>query len=730
MASLTEIRAQNPQYNDLSDQDLADALHRKFYSDVPKGDFYKKIGLGAAPAGPSPEQTQADYLRSYGNYPSDNPANVSQPDTLRENPSDLLTKATGALGNYADAAMMGGADEALAGIRSVFPGNTFKGELSRLEQARRDYNADNPTAGTAATVAGVVANPLNVVGGEFVSMGRTVPARIGRAVTSGAAAGGVTGVAATEGGSEERALGGALGAGLGGAAGLVGQPGAELLGFGGKKATEGARAIINTLRNQSQARQNPQLQADKLLARAFMQDRVPLGQGPAPLPNALPGQGLINMGGENVQKLGRLATVAPGEARTMAADFFENQSQGAPDRAADALRGMSDRGYYGTVEALDAAKQANAAPLYKAAHEANQSVSSPVIDRILATPAGKSALNEAATMMQNDRSLMGVPDSELTALVNELVSLGKMEAPNTGKGVASGLKLRSLDYVKRALDDQYESLVRAGQNTKANIILGLKKDLVSELDKADTTGLYKQARAAWAGPSHAVEQVEKGREFYKMRGKPADAIREFSDMTPEDKELARIGFVRDAIEDVGNVGDNGSVYLKTFGNQNKRALAEVMFPDRASFDKFATQMRAEKQMLAANRSTIGGSPTSRIDAEKSDAAIQGASDVLTVAQAIKNGSPLQLLGLGLDKAQNLGRGITPEVADALANRLFTSDPVQIQRVLSQTGAMRPAPTAALSPGLMQFGRRTPLVPLGAMGAGQAGAAIATPPRGR
>lgn len=45
MASLQEIRQQYPQYSDMSDQQLADALHKKFYSDMPKGQFYSRIGL-------------------------------------------------------------------------------------------------------------------------------------------------------------------------------------------------------------------------------------------------------------------------------------------------------------------------------------------------------------------------------------------------------------------------------------------------------------------------------------------------------------------------------------------------------------------------------------------------------------------------------------------------------------------------------------------------------------
>jgi hypothetical protein len=47
MATLAEFRSQNEQYNDVPDIQLADALHQKFYSDIPKDKFYQQIGMGA-----------------------------------------------------------------------------------------------------------------------------------------------------------------------------------------------------------------------------------------------------------------------------------------------------------------------------------------------------------------------------------------------------------------------------------------------------------------------------------------------------------------------------------------------------------------------------------------------------------------------------------------------------------------------------------------------------------
>lgn len=49
MATIAEIRQQYPQYSDMSDVQLADAFHSKFYSDIPKDTFYQQLGMKTTP---------------------------------------------------------------------------------------------------------------------------------------------------------------------------------------------------------------------------------------------------------------------------------------------------------------------------------------------------------------------------------------------------------------------------------------------------------------------------------------------------------------------------------------------------------------------------------------------------------------------------------------------------------------------------------------------------------
>lgn len=63
MTTIAQIRKKYPQYADLSDQVLADKFHDKFYSDMPKSDFYSKIGFDPSQLN-SKGMSAADYARA------------------------------------------------------------------------------------------------------------------------------------------------------------------------------------------------------------------------------------------------------------------------------------------------------------------------------------------------------------------------------------------------------------------------------------------------------------------------------------------------------------------------------------------------------------------------------------------------------------------------------------------------------------------------------------------
>lgn len=45
MATLAQFRTKYPQYNDMPDVELADSLHQKYYSDIPRPQFFQQLDI-------------------------------------------------------------------------------------------------------------------------------------------------------------------------------------------------------------------------------------------------------------------------------------------------------------------------------------------------------------------------------------------------------------------------------------------------------------------------------------------------------------------------------------------------------------------------------------------------------------------------------------------------------------------------------------------------------------
>ena len=66
--NIAEIRKKYPQYDDLSDEQLARGLHSKFYSDMDFGEFSNKIGLNSAKLPQVSDEARAQIAQNIKNY--------------------------------------------------------------------------------------------------------------------------------------------------------------------------------------------------------------------------------------------------------------------------------------------------------------------------------------------------------------------------------------------------------------------------------------------------------------------------------------------------------------------------------------------------------------------------------------------------------------------------------------------------------------------------------------
>lgn len=491
MASIAEIRAKYPQYNDMSDQQIADALHTKFYSDIPRQEFDAKIGLAPVspdtpPAGAKPgSKAYADWAMLQARAGKELPQVTK--DLGFNNPySDLQGKFTAGFTSAVDAVPFVGpslldmAQKTRASVQGV--------PVEDVQRESRLSREANPITSGVGTVAGAVLPFLPLGGvpgvGRVLGMhGNLLSRSLFGSISGGAIAGGDSFV--RSGDLKQAGTSALLGGAFGGVAPL---------------AFAGAGKAWNALTGRSASK------AATNVGRAMADD----GIDPASLPSRLSALGpdamLMDLGPNLQSQAGALAAV-PGsgqkairEAVTQRASAKAKTARVTDDVTATVGQGPEiDLLKQQTV----AAQKAAADPLYDAVRDVPLPVSGNFAF-VLRTPMGKQAFREAAIMAAND-----------------------------GKQV-NGLTVGLVDYAKRALDDIARVAGRSGKNTEAGQAGDLARILLTEADKV-VPG-YKAAREAFAGPAAVLEAVDNGTQVFSKDITVGQLERMLKAMTASEKD--------------------------------------------------------------------------------------------------------------------------------------------------------------------------------------------------
>jgi len=425
---------------------------------------------------------------------------------------------------------------------------------------------------------------------------------------------------------------------------------------------------------------------------------------------------LADVGGANVQKLAKTILNTPGAGANNTANFLQGRQRQMGARVQDMVKaGFGNNAEFNdTIGNLQAAQQQQAAPLYQQAYAANQNIQSPALDRILKTPAGQSALKTAAVKMQNDMSLMGVNDPELmeqAQLAGQYVpGSGGQYVPGSG-GIASGLKLQTHDYVKRAFDDQIGMAQRAGENDNVRLLSNLKNGYIKALDAADSTatqgnpGLYAQARAAYSGPAKSLDALDMGRNF--MNEDSQVTAQDVAGLSDADKNFFQIGAAR-ALSDKAAANPSNTIKNVLTNDLWKQRLQAAM-PSQNHYYDFLTNAQNEATMQGTKNAVMGNSTTASQLKDMAEENGQIAKmpydlnvgNIIDASQGDFKGTALQI---GKHYAQKLTNP-NPGVADQLGQMLFSSNPQQNTATLQawrQYMAPKPPVPFAISPQLNPF----------------------------
>lgn len=562
----------------------------------------------------------------------------------------------------ADIMSLGLADElaaaggALTGIGGEFGDYDRNLRVQRITQDQRDM-AD-PIASTAGRVAGGITqgvgmarNGLSLLGN--VPAGAGLSARVGAGALEGAAYGGAYGLGSGEGASDRIAQG------LGGAAA------GGLIGGSVPVVASGLKAVAKPVVDAVSARVNPGKYASTKIAERLANSNMSVDQAARRMEDS--GLSLADVGGKTTRNLLRTASNIPGKGSDRIATQLTLRQMGQGDRLKAVVgRTLADPDGYMAAkdEIADTAKRI-AAPLFREAEKTPIHFSEE-LEAILNTPAGKRALADASELAANEQ----VPFQQLFVNIADDGSATVKRVPDQ----------RAWQYIKQAMDDmvdaETDSLTKKVSNP-GRIINNLKNKLLAELDAQNP--VYAEARKAWGGQQSLDKALEFGRNA--MTQTPESVRRTLSAMGPAEKEAARAGaaeWIRNSI-DQRNFTQNA--ILKFFSNRQQYKNLRALFDNPDQFKTFRQAVFAEAKKRGTYEAVKGNSTTAAQLADMMDTGglQEGFNTARTAVTAGPVTATLQWVG---SRLKMLG-GLTPDVADNIAQRLMASNPDKVRQVAAE-----------------------------------------------
>lgn len=409
--------------------------------------------------------------------------------------------------------------------------------------------------------------------------------------------------------------------------------------------------------------------------------------------------GVLADTGENMQRLTRNLTQGPGETAQRAKDVLGGRQASEKTRMISTLReNISPRLYYDVERETNRAMK-QAAPFFKSAFRSNRSVSSPIIDKILLTPAGRDAMAFARQRVQNRMAKMAVPDKELTEQLGELVARGEA-APMPG-GVASGLKLETLDLIRQDLYDQMQLMkkkVAKGDARKGeyNEIKDLYSEFRQALIDADVTGRagpnsrkagggdYEKGLGAYAEGAKLQEALESGRAF--IRGDPELLDEKFSALSPRQKDAYRAGVVQELVEMIGrDTSDSTPAQLMSAlkAESSIRKKLQTITSTPGQFNNIMKDIENNLRFRETNRGARSVSQTGSIAMEEGQIAGDSLRAAGGIAREVAQGNPLgaasRAVQWGMSQLQKIQ--MPQGTRDELGRLLLSQNPADKQRAL-------------------------------------------------
>ena len=623
----------------------------------------------------APEGATEDQAIAYAQqqHQAAQPTSPEAPEKPASNTPPVFGMMGGTAANFAQGALLGGGDEAIAGAAALMRAADSGGHFSDLSnyydealpvtrQGMTQFSEEHPYIAGGAGFAGGAATivPSIMMGG--IPAETSLLAKMGAGAKAGAGIGALSGFNNGEGGFGNRAMGSAKDAafyaGLSAALPLAMTGGANFA----KGAWNVGKDIGSGVADIVSAWTNPEKTALAKIGQAIAYDATPVnGQAQMPvqdLINTIKQRGLspAEAGGANLEAMTDALAQKPGTARPFLQQIMDQRVAEQRDKITGLVQDTLGSDGQGTnaIEMAKAAKE-KIAPLAEAAFQPNAEVNAaigadPLIQRLLGNEDVQAGIPRGIRIIRNEADAANAPFN--------LQDYGLANQGANGEIAGTGApNMRMIDAAKRGLDAQIsENSNEWGHlNDLGRSQFLLKKSLVSRAKELHPA--YAEYLNTAADQFALRDAAKLGRGIWNTPDKE-ETITRLSDLSAPEKKVALDGAVRSLTEHIERRPDDANLALTKLGRPYYRDLLAPLVDDPQSLDNLVTQLQQHADAFRRNSKWLKGSQTALrqayTDAQSPDLEKQ------SFLQLIK--SKLMDTNAVRDHATNILLNTNPEVA--------------------------------------------------------------------
>ena len=330
----------------------------------------------------------------------------------------------------------------------------------------------------------------------------------------------------------------------------------------------------------------------------------------------------------------------------------------------------------------------------------NTNLISAGIARVLGTPTGRRAFNEALESFNDEYFFSRYTKKQAEVQLNRILGNSRYDEAGQLENIspnANGFSLEFLDRVKRELGNYVSQAVRTGDEETSRIASRLTSELRDELDRLDETGSnpgqqgnlgsYKVARETAKSKFDLEKAYEAGTNF--RQDDPRDIKSFLEIMSPGEQRMYRAGAAASLRKWIESIPETGQATPRIFSRtRNMNQIMNLVAPDQRAGLKEA--IIRERAYALTQKGALGGGAGQLVPDEQAKEAL-GSIAVLGAGKAVPGANVLLLAGaVRRAVVRFLQGGQSDQQTVAL---LLEQDPEKTKQILRALSALPQDPNA-------------------------------------